>query len=101
MVARLRELSLLGVPMSRIAEAFGVSKNAVAGARIRNCIYTSASVPKAPLPEAPPVPALNECRYILDEGPWKDRLPQWCGERTSPGSVYCPTHHARCYYAKR
>ena len=98
-VTRLRELSLLGVPMSRIADAFGVSKNAVAGARIRHGIYTTPA-PQPVLPEPPSVPALNECRYIMDDGPWKRRLPQWCNARTEPGSVYCPHHHARCYTTK-
>jgi len=98
-ITRLRELSVLGIPMSRIAAAFGVTKNAVAGARLRHGIYTTPPR-RPPLPEAPSVPAQNECRYILDEGPWKGRLPQWCRASTLPGSVYCPQHHARCYATK-
>ena len=98
-ITRLRELSALGIPMSRIADAFGVSKNAVAGARIRNSIYTTPA-PQPVLPEPPSVPAQNECRYIMDDGPWQRRLPQWCNARTEPGSVYCPQHHARCYATK-
>jgi len=102
LLTRLRELTGLGLSASRIAQQLETTKGAVSGARFRHAIVTRPQ-PKEPSPappEAPSVPDAQECRYILDAGPWRTRPPQWCREPVLAGSVYCRDHHLRCYAPK-
>lgn len=43
------------------------------------------------------LPRPGFCKYIMDDGPWDRDPPQWCPHRAMKGSVYCKTHHRRCY----
>lgn len=43
------------------------------------------------------LPPTGGCKFILDNGPWDKKPPEWCPNRAMPGSVYCEEHYDRCY----
>jgi len=101
-IARLAELRALGFSFSRIAAALGTTRNAVSGAISRRGLYTKRVARSRPIaPDAPEVPGIRECRYIFDDGPWRERLPQWCRHRTVGDSPYCATHFDCCYIMRK
>lgn len=93
----LRELARLGLSSRRIAAQLGVSKDSVRGQLYRQQMAEAPPYrppPPAPLPKWPSV---HECRFILDDGPWKGKSPLWCAKPVRPGSPYCEEHYIRCY----
>jgi hypothetical protein len=93
----LRELAQLGLSSRRIAAQLGVSKDSVRGALYRQSQAEAPPYRPTPSPEVK-WPTVHECRFILDDGPWKDkRTPIWCAKTVKPGSPYCEEHHIRCY----
>lgn len=96
-LTRLKELAQLGLSSRRIAAQLGVSKDSVRGALYRQ---SQAEAPpyRPELPPEPKWPKTHECRFILDDGPWKGRrTPIWCAKTVRPGSSYCEEHHLRCH----
>jgi len=97
-VLRLRELIALGLSNTRIGAVMSISHHAVAGARYRYRLQEKDTTPPPPpIDLSASVPSPHECRFILDNGPWKGRLPHWCRAPIVPGYPYCEEHKTRCY----
>lgn len=96
-LTRLKELAGLGLSSRRIAEQLHVSKDSVRGQLYRQQMAEAPPYRPPPLPPEPKWPSAQECRFILDDGPWKGHPPLWCAKPVRPGSPYCDEHYLRCY----